>query len=532
MELVVKEPQHPYTQLLVASIPLAGVERTWTADGAPAPASSRPAAGAPGLPLRGPLPLGHAGVPGRGAAAVPDRPVAAWCPASCTGTRPWCRRARWARRSSRPWLRPAARPPRRPPARAGDALMARARTVLVTGSAGRLGRAVCGRAPRARPPGAGLRSRPVPRPPGRRSRATSTRPADLARAMAGAETLVHLAATPDEADFLTRAPAEQRRGPLPCARGGAPEQRHGASSSRAPASSSAAIRDRSRSRPRRRRRRATGTLPPRCSLEAAGHVYAHVHGLDVLVIRCGWCPRDPAHAAELAAEPVRAGQLPEPGRRRPLLRRRRRSRSPRRASRWSTPPAGPSDHHATTSGRPGRCSATSRRDRWPEGLDLAGAGGATEEHRAVTEMSAGRAVDRAPEGRGGAARLRDRRLDLPRRAGRPPRRQERGVRERPSRAGRRLHGRRSRAGHRHAGRVPGDERTRRDEPRHRHRGGPRGALARRGDRRRLRARARRAGRLPGARPGRALPAGDEAVDPGDPGRPGSRTCSGSRFAPR
>ena len=32
MELVVKQPQHPYTQLLMSSIPLAGAERTWTTD--------------------------------------------------------------------------------------------------------------------------------------------------------------------------------------------------------------------------------------------------------------------------------------------------------------------------------------------------------------------------------------------------------------------------------------------------------------------------------------------------------------------
>ena len=48
VELVVKDPQHPYTRLLVGSIPLPGVERTWTADSAPVPATSRPEAGAPG----------------------------------------------------------------------------------------------------------------------------------------------------------------------------------------------------------------------------------------------------------------------------------------------------------------------------------------------------------------------------------------------------------------------------------------------------------------------------------------------------
>ena len=31
-ELVVKHPQHPYTQLLIQSIPLVSTERTWTSD--------------------------------------------------------------------------------------------------------------------------------------------------------------------------------------------------------------------------------------------------------------------------------------------------------------------------------------------------------------------------------------------------------------------------------------------------------------------------------------------------------------------
>jgi peptide/nickel transport system ATP-binding protein len=33
IELVVKRPQHPYTQLLIASIPLASAERTWRTEG-------------------------------------------------------------------------------------------------------------------------------------------------------------------------------------------------------------------------------------------------------------------------------------------------------------------------------------------------------------------------------------------------------------------------------------------------------------------------------------------------------------------
>jgi peptide/nickel transport system ATP-binding protein len=48
VELVVKQPRHPYTQLLVRSIPLPGVERTWVTDVMPGIASLGPDDGAPG----------------------------------------------------------------------------------------------------------------------------------------------------------------------------------------------------------------------------------------------------------------------------------------------------------------------------------------------------------------------------------------------------------------------------------------------------------------------------------------------------
>ena len=36
--------------------------------------------------------------------------------------------------------------------------------------------------------------------------------------------------------------------------------------------------------------------------EVAGQVYAHVHGLSVIVARLGWCPRDKEHADQLARD--------------------------------------------------------------------------------------------------------------------------------------------------------------------------------------------------------------------------------------
>ncbi len=51
VEQVVKHPQHPYTQLLIASIPLPAVERTWSAAGGTAPPAPRPAADGAGCPF-------------------------------------------------------------------------------------------------------------------------------------------------------------------------------------------------------------------------------------------------------------------------------------------------------------------------------------------------------------------------------------------------------------------------------------------------------------------------------------------------
>jgi peptide/nickel transport system ATP-binding protein len=51
VELVVKRPQHPYTQLLIASIPLPGVERTWAIAGEPVPPAPRPAIDRAGCPF-------------------------------------------------------------------------------------------------------------------------------------------------------------------------------------------------------------------------------------------------------------------------------------------------------------------------------------------------------------------------------------------------------------------------------------------------------------------------------------------------
>jgi uronate dehydrogenase len=39
-------------------------------------------------------------------------------------------------------------------------------------------------------------------------------------------------------------------------------------------------------------------------LEALGQVYVTVHGMNVLAVRFGWCPRDAGQVAEIAADPL------------------------------------------------------------------------------------------------------------------------------------------------------------------------------------------------------------------------------------
>ena len=108
-------------------------------------------------------------------------------------------------------------------------------------------------------------------------------------------------------------------------------------------------------------------------MEAAGHVYAHTHGLDVLVIRCGWCPRAPRTRRKLAANPYGKDSYLSPGDAgrcfaaavevEPL---------PRFAVVFATSrPVDPSYDLGPTRALLGY----EPRDRWPEGLDLPTADG-------------------------------------------------------------------------------------------------------------------------------------------------------------
>jgi nucleoside-diphosphate-sugar epimerase len=177
--------------------------------------------------------------------------------------------------------------------------MAESRTVLVTGSAGRIGQAVV-RELKARGHAVrGLDRIPTPGLAGALV-GDITDGAAVRRAAAGADALVHLAATPDDDDFLTQLlpnnivgvyhvleaarEAGVRRvvlassgqvvwwqrfsGPLPIGTDAAPTPRGWYAATKV-------------------------------FQEAAGRAYAEAHGLSVIAARLGWCPRNRAHVEEL-----------------------------------------------------------------------------------------------------------------------------------------------------------------------------------------------------------------------------------------
>ncbi len=173
-------------------------------------------------------------------------------------------------------------------------------SVLVTGAAGRVGQAACeGLLAR----GHKVRAFDVRRSPGVEDAIVGdvSDGSQVAKAMEGMEVVVHLAATPDEDDFLGKLLPNNIIGlynVLESAR---------------------------RTRVRRVILASTGQvvmghegpwpitpempLSPRnwyasakVLAEVAGQVYARVHGLSVIVARLGWCPRDKRHAEELARD--------------------------------------------------------------------------------------------------------------------------------------------------------------------------------------------------------------------------------------
>jgi hypothetical protein len=175
--------------------------------------------------------------------------------------------------------------------------------VLVTGSAGRIGQAVVHELLTRGRPVRGFDRLPTP---GVEDCIVGnlTDTATVARACTDAGTLIHLAATPDDADFLTELVPNNLIGVhnvLEAARQAGVKRLILASSGQVVWW-----------------QRMTGPWPiavdalptPRswyaaCKvfLEAAGRAFAEGHHINVIVARLGWCPRNRDHVKELAATP-------------------------------------------------------------------------------------------------------------------------------------------------------------------------------------------------------------------------------------
>jgi nucleoside-diphosphate-sugar epimerase len=189
------------------------------------------------------------------------------------------------------------------------------RRVLVTGSAGRVGRAAVRELAARGHHVVGLDVRPTPGLPAAQSVVTGLADVDaLRRAAAGVDCLIHLAATPDDARYP---------------RGTAPDDGDNFLSELVPNNVIAPYQIMEAVRVLKIPRVVlastgqvigghllTGNTPitaahpyrPRylyaatkVFLEALGQVYATEHGIEVLAVRLGWCPRDPGQVAEIAA---------------------------------------------------------------------------------------------------------------------------------------------------------------------------------------------------------------------------------------
>ena len=173
--------------------------------------------------------------------------------------------------------------------------------ILVTGSAGRIGRAAVAELQER-----GLRVRGFDRvpTPGVADQIVGdlTDAAAVRRAVEGAGTVIHLAATPDDDDFLTRLAPNNLIGVYHVL-----ESSRLAGVRRLILASSGQVVWWQRQR---------GPMPIKADdpptprgwyaaakvfLEAAGRMCAESHGMSVIVVRLGWVPRSREHVEELAA---------------------------------------------------------------------------------------------------------------------------------------------------------------------------------------------------------------------------------------
>jgi uronate dehydrogenase len=187
--------------------------------------------------------------------------------------------------------------------------------ILVTGSAGRIGRAAVAELVARGHHVVGFDVRPTPGlPPEQSVIATLADVEALRRAATGVACIIHLAATPDDArfprgaspddgdNFVTELVPNNVVGPYQVM-----ETARTLGVPRVVLASTGQVIDghlRDGNIP------VTPESPPRprylyaCTkvfLEALGQVYAKQHGIAVLAVRLGWCPRDAGQVAEIAA---------------------------------------------------------------------------------------------------------------------------------------------------------------------------------------------------------------------------------------
>src|SRR5262245_57150833 len=173
--------------------------------------------------------------------------------------------------------------------------------VLVTGSAGRIGQAVVAELKARGRPVRGFDLSPTPNCADQVIATLTNAPA-LERAMQGVGTLIHLAATPDDDDFLTTLLINNVLGVYHVL-----ETARKAGVGRLILASSGQVVWWQRMR---------GEVPigvevqptPRgwyaCTklfIEGAGRSFSEAHGMSAIAVRLGWCPRDAGQAREIAA---------------------------------------------------------------------------------------------------------------------------------------------------------------------------------------------------------------------------------------